>query len=399
MYQRTTLRFKRDYGVMVKYLSVVNGLIENNHLYVVDIDTWLFLDYDLNTGISELKADIQLEDYRGKLCWVEKILHIGIEFFILIRNYRGLVSINESGDVNYYELDHELGSDDSFYYMDMLIVDGLLYILPGYTNGLISIFNTEKHEFIKHISMDSLIVPQATHLVGRPASIWSYVFDDSDGNVIFCINKSNMICTLNLRTMLIETSIGNSESTLMMLSGVNRECIILENNSYHLSRYNKYKAEIEIVGDFKRRVKDQTWHGYQMAFEMDDMIAAIPEDMYSIEMIKDEEIIETLIMPKESKLIYEIRNYKGKFAKAIKDNNMIYLLPFSTNGMIVIDVDTHYMQFYELVVPQEYLMIKEMRKRELIKEGEMIGLSGFIQNVELSRILTIKCMGMAENEL
>ena len=30
-----------------KYLSVKGSLIENNHLFVVDIDTWLFLDYNL----------------------------------------------------------------------------------------------------------------------------------------------------------------------------------------------------------------------------------------------------------------------------------------------------------------------------------------------------------------
>ncbi len=380
-----------------KYLSVVGGLVEDGKLYVVDIDTWLFMQYDLKSGACALLADIQPDEYYGKLCWVEKILHIGNDFFILIRNYKGLVSVSEGGNVTYYESDHELGSNNSFYYIDMLVCDGLIYVLPGYAGGIMSIFDPAVHDYTNHVHLEVLYGRNMTQYCDR--CIWLYVHNDTDDKVRFCINNTGMICTLDIRNMFMEICSYDNEADFMMLSGSFGKTVVLENNSYRLFGYTEEKEEIEIIGDFCREKKNDDWYGYQMAFVQDDMVAAIPEDMDSIEFIREGKNIEIIRLPEESELIYEIRYYKGKFVSLLKKDGKIYLLPFSSNGMIIFDAYVHSIVFRRLVVPAEYLMVKKMKNRGLIRESKEISLSGFIQNAKLSHELKIEDMSMAGNDL
>ena len=64
---------------MGKYLSTLTGLVENNHLYTVDIDTWEFLDWDLNTETCSILAELMPKEY--KLCWIQKIIKYKNSFF------------------------------------------------------------------------------------------------------------------------------------------------------------------------------------------------------------------------------------------------------------------------------------------------------------------------------
>ncbi len=359
-----------------KYLSVLSGCIEDNYLYVVDIDTWLFLRYDIYNGECVLLADIQRQETRGKLCWVERILHIGREFVLIIRNYNGIVIVDDEYGVSYYELDPELGTNNSFYCMDACFLDGYIYILPGYLGGRILVFDYHNRKFVKEIPLMAIMGEKLEEYCTK--NIWRYEHGQNKAEMKFCIEGTNIVATLDIRTLVAEKRLIEGTSGIIMICGqVDNQLIIDSKND--LLFYDFDTNKVEKISNYLCANSLGDYLDYNLIFQVGDMIWKIQEKTSTIEIIKNKTAVSKKNIPEESKLIYEVRQYNGRFATAKESEGRIILFPFSTNGIIIIEKLTLELLFVETIVPPEYILAKTMHTTDIINEDENFSLEYYVK--------------------
>ena len=355
-----------------KYLSVEAGVLENNHLYVVDIDTWLLLDYDLVHGNCDCIADLQFDYDRCKLCWVERILHIGTSFYIIIRNYKGILEIDERKKVIYYELYSQIGNDDLFFYMDACVINDCLYLLPGTLGGDILVFDIKEHRFINQISMMTLFDRGMKEC--KDANIWSYLHNDEDTKVRFSAEGSNKLFSLDLDNMVLEETITYNNAEFLYACGSFDTPILLEGKSHRLYRYKDYG--ISLLGNEEYCNKECNCYSYMLSFCTNGKIYVVPESEDCVEIICGNNH-EKIVFPNELKLIYEVRNYNGKFSCLLQDCQKAYFLPFSANGMVIFDKHRNESYFINMTIPDSFLRARELRKN-IVKESDDVALEELI---------------------
>ena len=375
-----TRAFKGDDGMYNKYLSILNGVIENGHLSTVDIDTWYFVDCDLRTNVCRVIADIFPN--QECLCWIERILHIGTDFFMIVRNSKLIISVNLDGDVRYFGNKQVFEANNCFLYTDACIVNNMIYMLPGSIEGVITIFDPKRCCFVEDIPLPPLVnYFNKTQCLN---CIFRYIHNETDDEVRFCVYDTNIFCVMNLKTMKMEVITFEDTDRFWQVTGDMSNTIIMEIDSYRIFRYDEKKDTIMTV-DTVIRHDDQNldWTGYKHIYYINNWIWAIPAQMNVIELYDvNGNLIEILDMPMESELCFAVRVYKDKFGYSIQTEDAIYLLPFSTNGLVEVNLVTFEMQFHPLTILRSDISNKRLQrvlqKNTLVLEAEAVTLENYL---------------------
>ncbi len=359
-----------------KYLSTLNGLIENDHLYTVDIDSWLFLDYNTNNGECKLLADIRRTGECYPLCWVKTIIHNQNEFYIVFRNYKGIVSVDTTGTTAYYDLVRGFSEDKIFFYTDACLIDGLVYMFPGTIGGTITVFSTQKHCFIEDISMLGLFDKDMS--LYRNNNIYSYIFDNRKRKVYFCINDTNILCELDIDKMQICTIYGDNADFSLVAGSIEKQ-ILLEKEGFHLFSYFPQEGIIECLGNFTQD-KNEKEKRYQIVLYANNEIIALTSEMKRMEVIRDKQVKFCIDISDYFTFDSSKRKSNRKFSIALLDSKYIYFLPLTVNEMLRFDFEKFKMDTISLKIPEKYLLMHSLRQNCFISETQEFSLHEYINN-------------------
>ena len=328
-----------------KYVSVLEGYIEDNHLYMVDIDTWFFVDYNLDFDQLSVIADIGTE-MKGKLCWVKKILHVENEFFFIIRNSKKIISYNPEKGINIYGEEYPIGIDEEVRYADACVLNDRIYMLPIKSDGCISIFNLKTRKYEDDIDISQILNCRMTESRG----ISRYIHNDKDDVVWFCLVGTDNVFKLDLRSLKAEHVM--------------------------LDSYGAYEY---VLGD-EQNILGKTKDEYVIEYYYEKLFLALPPQMDKLNMIYPEGNNKVEVMlPSSSKLIYKLRFYDAKFSKGIIKAGRLFLLPFSSNGIVEVNLETMKSVFHPSSISSLDLWSKRVRNDNgIITENEDAGLGAYL---------------------
>ena len=349
-----------------KYLSVVNGIVENEHLYVVDIDTWFLIDCNLQTDTCRVIADIQPPDFDG-LCWVVKIVHIGREFFCILRNSKRIIVADEDGKVSFYGNEYEIGANNWYLNIDACLCEKKLYLLPYYVNGSIKVFDLDEHIYLEEVPMVELLMPIDQTYYSK--IIRNYVHREDDAVVIFCMKETGMVYMLNLLEKKAEKLFFLNQFHFDMAVGNFSYIVLNEVSGYRIIEYNRTADEIKEY-DFRKNFLNDNSTKYKFLAYANDCFWAISDDERMVELIYRNEKLEHMDFLLKLKYVYEVRKPKHKYEFSrilVQDKNM-YMLPFSTNGLLEIDMPRRKMKFHMLKISSKDIAYKHLEQSKIIQE-------------------------------
>ena len=363
----------------MKYVSVDSGLIENHHLYAVDIDTWLFLDYDLINDEYKVIADIKKSDEQV-LCWVEKIIHYEYSFFLIIRNSKQIVEVEEGGQVTYYSLDNCFEKNNVFINIDASVIEDKIYILPGTDNGAITVFDLNNKRFIKEISFSKLLDGIYSCHSGR---IVNYIHNETDTNVRFCIEGTGFFAELSIKDLRIINSVSRDDFVFWRVSGCWEQTIVIQKDSYCFFSIDSEKGLDDMYCVVEHKEDDEDFVGYRDVFISRGKVVALPATMDCVDEYNIKgKWIRSISFPKESELHSEMRNYKGKFFAVIYVEDKAFYLPFATNGIVELDSISMNTSFHPMFINGMDLIKSKMRRKEkVMKETKDLTLKLFLNAV------------------
>ena len=340
-----------------KLFSTMEGCVVNNCIYMVDIDTWLFCKYDLQ--LNQLSIVAELENKVDKLCFCEKILCVNNVFYIVLRNSKRLYVVDEKNTVSCYGRENPIFDNNAFLYVEAAIIDEKIYLLPGNTDGFITVFDTKTKEYCNDIKLDSIV--KKTY---KSNLILSYVFGNNNDSW-FCVNGTNEMYHISLLERKAELIKCSPEFIFKMIGGHGNCLILLEKDGYRIAQYKNKKFSIFNADNIEEKYENLM--GYQALICDKENIYLLPPKMDKIHVFRiGGEYYKTISIPEESKNIYEIRNYGAKFINFIINGEAILLLPFSANGIVEIDTKKLNAKYYSVNIPYASIIRRKIDNKASI---------------------------------
>lgn len=334
---------------MDKNLSVKTGIIEQDHLLTVDMDTWMFMDWDLNTDTYDTIAELMPEE-EYKLCWVQKIIQFGDCYYFLQRNSKQIIEYDMwKGNVVRYGLDYVVGDNKCLLYSDAYVCKDSLYMLPYSCDGVITVFNMKSKQYIEEYKMADLIGEKTITNQGK--KILSYI--QISNKIWFCVEQSNLIVCLDLQTMKSTSLNLDAEDNLYMAMRGENRIYFTEMNGYHIWEYDD-TSNIFRSFDVQKQHSKQEGKGYRFVYGTNQVVIAISKEMDSVDVIaREDESVRTIAFPSELCNIFELRRIDEKFFGYVVVKNKLYLLPFSGNGLLEIDLQSYEIKYHCLKIQHE----------------------------------------------
>lgn len=358
-----------------KYLSIKDAIIKNGSLYTIDIDSWLFIEYNLNTGEKRIIVDIQPKDYDG-LCWIQKILTVGDRYYFIQRNSKGIVQLDNNGDIIRYGEEYELGNDTCLLYMTGFVSNSKIYMLPYYASGVISVFDIKSNKYESDISMSELLSQDEIN----DDIIGGYVWNHGKDTIWFCVGDK--IIEINMHEMKSRIVSKLKHDKPLRISGNENNIVIYEKegNYYYLYNTNNKKLTLHELEEKSVNISFVEIIQNKIA-----IISGNQEKLYLSDI--DDNNYDIMSFPEESELKYDVRRFDSKYSGIKQVENKLYCLPFSTNGIVVFDNETRNMKFFELIVDKNYILTKNIKKifrsKKILIESETVNLKGYCKYCEM----------------
>ena len=112
---------------MDKNLSVLHGLLKDGHIFMVDLDSWFLIDYDIDKSEHHIMANLQKKDIFD-MCWFVKVLDYKDSFICVQRNSKEIVIYSPEQGVLRYGEEYEFGEHIDRKYIDAYIYDDNLIL-------------------------------------------------------------------------------------------------------------------------------------------------------------------------------------------------------------------------------------------------------------------------------
>lgn len=358
---------------MDKYLSVKTGIIQNSHLLTVDIDTWEFLDWNLDTDTYEIVAEL-MPDGGKKLCWIQKMIEHDNSFYFLQRNSKQIIEYNmKRKKVIRYGTEYPLGDNSCLLYCDAFIWNDNLYMLPYSVDGVITVFDIKSKKYSQEYEMKKMFAKYGD--IYNNKRILSYKRNNQ--NIWFCIEKSKLLVFLDLLTMECNCFELDAENGLSMVTGNGRRIFCTEDGKNIFYEYDK---DINLFKSFDlQRQKNKNGDGYWFIDSLDKTVIGIPKEMKSIDIIGEEgRVVQTIMFPDSLCNIFELRLTDWRFSQSIVDNNKLFFLPFSSNGLLEINLSNFDIKYHCLKIKHKDIAFSLIRQCKLIGENMNATLSDFL---------------------
>ncbi|MBO5144620.1 MAG: hypothetical protein J6C19_03670 [Lachnospiraceae bacterium] len=350
---------------MDKHLSAMTGFIECGHLLVVDIDTWMFMDWDLNTDTYDTIADLKpVGEY--KLCWIQKILKYKNSYYFMQRNSKQLIEYDaQKKEVVRHGLDYLLGDSKCIIYSGAYIWEDYLYMMPFSYDGMITVFDMKSKRYIQEYRMVDLFGNK--EIFGRDKKILSYVL--SNDKLWFCVEKSNLAFCLDIQTMQSICFNLDAPESLYMATGGEEGVFLTEIDSY---RFYEYDSVFNIFRnhDVHKQQMNHKLKGYRFIFRSTQSIVAIDKEMKAMDIIgADDRNIETIMFPDELCNIFELRRIDGIFYGYIFKDKKVYLPSFSGNGTLEIDLFKYDIKYHCLKISHRDVVCRRYYGEKMLYEN------------------------------
>lgn len=319
---------------MDKHLSAMTGFIEREHLLMVDIDTGMFMDWDLNTDTYDLIADLK-PDGEYKLCWIQKILKYENSYYFLQRNSKQLIEYDaQKKEVVRHGLEYPIEANQCVIYSGAYIWKDCLYMMPFSYDGVITVFDMKSKRYAQEYRMVDLFGNR--EIFGRDKKILSYIL--SNDKLWFCIEKSNLAFCLDIQTMQSNCFNLDASESLYMATGGEEGVFLTEIGSYRFYEYDSVFNRFRNHDVHKQQI-NQKLKGYRFIFRSTQSIVAIDKEMKAMDIIgEDARDIETIMFPNVLCNIFELRRSDGIFYGYVLKDSKVYLPSFSGNGTLEIDL-------------------------------------------------------------
>jgi hypothetical protein len=316
---------------MEKFVSVASAIIDNDYLYMVDTDSWDYMRAKLGTCDCEVVADITPPG-AARLAWIVSICKYQTAVFFVQRNSKNIICY-ENGKTEFYG-NFPVGKSNDWWNCDAVIWNRILYVFPCYSDGVISRFDLEKRQYLDDIPIMEVLrgnkdfpkdFSKERYLVNE------YIFEEN--KVWFCMEHTPYIFEISVPDMdcVLVTAPGRKER-LSQISKTQDDILGVWENG---KGYSLFHTKENQSGTFATDESMNCTHVYKIggkivALSVIDRVAYVYEEAGSAGTVIDFSDI--------SRNVREVRNSDIVFSKCLIYGDCVYLLPFSANGVVRINV-------------------------------------------------------------
>lgn len=371
---------------MQKNISSYTGLIKDGKYITVDIDTWLLVEYELTNRSHRIICNL-LQERPDRLFLCIKMLEIGNSIYFIFRNSQRILEYNTVEQRIYnYGLEYEIFKNSTVLYNDAYYFEGKIIMFPCEINDPIIFFEIETKEYIEKGSIKQMLVKEG---VKRDAGkIYTYV--KLQNEVWFCIYGSEWLGCITLNNLNLRMRKCEKSNQLAKTVGGKDFVFFTEAESCRFFMTDKINGELLLYDVKDLELKEQELE-YGFIVSVKKKIFAIPTYPKSLTIIdKETKEVINIKFPKEFSAIFKVRNSELPFVRYIVHLEKLYLIPFSCNGMLVVDMVSYMIQYYPLKLRDRDFFYLEYAGVSVVCEEEKFGLEDFIDIFEaLGR--TSKC--------
>jgi len=364
---------------MNKYLSVLSTTMDNNNLILIDIDTWMMFEYNIET--FELKMlDACFVIPENCLCWGIKMLSYENFYFVILRNSRRILGFdkNKNKGICFGE-EYEILTDDDVLFLYAYISNNKIIMLPYYCEDKIMEFDLKTHHYSEKYSVYEYFSKRGIDVSKK--TVLDYT--ETEDTVWFCIENTDIVCCLQKNEDKINYMHINCPEKLSKVSGDEEGIILLTKNAGKV--YLKTDDEFECVNLelYEKDVNDY-WDTIDMQRYCNKLFyfCSIKRKIY---VYYGDGRLKTIIKyPDNYRWLYEIRldNDKYHYNKYAIAGKVCYFAPFGTNGILKLDMETEKLEVIDTVVTGSDFMRRDIIQGFILGESENRLLSDYIDCIK-----------------
>lgn len=323
---------------MKKNISTLNAYSKNNHIYMSDIDDWVLVDYDLNAQ-SVRKIYPVIDDLPLKLFWNEGIIEYGEWLYLVCRNAIRIIGINiHTKEVRTIANSVDIGENADFCVKNAVRVGDKIILFPGNIERTVWEYDISKETF-KSIGSVSKIF---NTYISEGVIVSQQVIGDE---ICFIIKDTTKIGWFNVISKVGEIKeyklSSNIAKILCVSNNLNRFLVMTEDNSiYEIENDNVVRINIKLARNDE--MIRSAHYGENKIFVTSNKY----ENIYLYDL--EHEMTAIIKYPTEFSHVYAMRNFEGAFVGTLESDEKIFLLPFSANGMVVIDKKTNQLEWQQI---------------------------------------------------
>lgn len=314
---------------MSKLLSVLSGQIKDDFLYVVDIDSWDYMRVNLKTGDYDVLADL-LPQGRGRLAWIVSFHDYKGATFFVQRNSKNIICA-ENGEVRNYG-DFTIGQNGDCINGGSVIYDRIMYIFPYLCDGSISRFDLDKRQFLEDVPFFDLLKLEDDYREKRNI-MCDYIYEGN--KVYFCVDDAPYVFELCIPDMKCSAVVTSETEPLSHICKDGRIVFGVWKNGMGYS-------EIDVESRISKHHSLES--GVECAYvnRINEKVIALSfarQKAYIYD--KKNTNVSTIDFSDISKNVKSVRNSRKNvvYSKCIRNKNSLYVLPFSSNGIIKLDIE------------------------------------------------------------
>lgn len=363
----------KDCGLL-KPLCAMNAIVKNEHIYMVDKDTWLFLDYNLSNHNYSIVADLSNEPKEYN-CTIQKIIEYENEFWFIQRKSKELISLSNKNYIKRYYAGERV--DKYHLYYEACISDNKIYMLPMYTSGNISIFDIDSKCFIHEIALSVVMSKYGLDFFNGEIS---YLFDNTGNFVKFCINGGNMLYKLELKSLSLSVEF-LGKNTLGSIGG-NYEfpMVSLYQSNIYMVKNGKWIEKRPIV-QFVNKENTEYDIAFLIKYGNKEFIMSNSFDSL-VEVDSKGECVGTFYLPNDIEVSND-RNTSWLYSCCIQNERKLFFIPCKVNKMVIFDMDTEKFEKHSIIISNVdlYKINRFCKKGIAIREGGDISIKSLLRKI------------------
>ena len=343
---------------MKKRLSVLNGVLKDNHIFMIDLDTWFLVDYETESGSYNVVTDLQREDIQH-MCWFVKILVYVDSLVCVQRNSKEIVIFTPGIGTARYGSEYEFGEDIDIKYVDAHIYGNLLFMMPGNTNGNISVFDLKKRTYLNDFCLKDGI--DSTEKTIGGTGIYKWLFDEKNERAKTFVPGTDIILNIDFDGFHISIEHSGYECSFF---GGSYQCpmVAIEpgGQNYVIDYDGEWKkrnvtSSYEMNNEYKSAIKYLIHYGeYELI---------IPTRNDRIDVFDQNGILKkTINFPDESKGDFRVRGSNIPTTSFVINEGKIFILPFSGSGITICDIKTGEVDFQPIEIDGSLLIKKDYHR-------------------------------------
>lgn len=364
---------------MGKYLSSFNISFKNDKIIMIDIDTWIVAEWDIERENYKTIARIMPIGGYGaasKLCFTINCFIVGDLMYCVMRNTAQITVINLTTGKHYVcGKNYPIYKLSDLKYATAMQIDNKIYLFPYMINQNIVIFDIKTNiycEIESPIKMLNLDYRYDNYMVN------SYI---CNGNKIwFAVSGTNIIGVLDVANKEDSRYFSCGENSFLRLEGdkdnilavgIGRKGLIsIDNADNWYTVINSNDTEIDNIN---------------AVIPIDQKLFVENLDGSAYIIFQDGEKV-CIQLPNELKKVDNVRAVKNvPFSKCFYKNDKIYMVPFASNGIVVIDINTLKSKYFCLEISGDDVEAEYCKRQDMIYENRFYTLANYLDYInELS---------------